>query len=228
MDGVKMEGLEQLAARVNENWDDLEAWKSILVLVDDDPKKKKDCQEQIDRIMAKQQAPLICSQCGAGMTVYFAGELHDKRAKCPYCGTEIDIPDAFSRAVVEKRAGFGQILPETDVTIYERRADNNGAMVTSAEIEKLIMEKGLIVARQELEARGIQGVNIGGFAGTNGFGEANRILEEQGAKALAKSQGAILVTSKQANSMFKGMLIFFIVLSFIGISSLLIQIFLIR
>jgi hypothetical protein len=216
-----MDRIEQLSQRLQKNPDDLDAWKSILALVDD-PKKKKDCQEQIDRIIAKQQFVNICPQCGAGMTVYFAGELHDKHAKCPYCGTDVDIPDSFSRTVVEKQAGFGQLLPETKVTVYERRADNNGATITSDEIEKLIMEKGLFAARKELEARGIEGLKISDFSGTDPSSEAKRILEEDGAKALGKAQGAIMVTAKQANLMIKGVLAFFILLFLIF---LLVQIF---
>ena len=220
-----MDNFEQLSLRIRKNPDDLDAWKAISEMVDD-PKKKKDCQEQIDRIMAKQQSPIICPQCGAGMTIYFAGELHDKRAKCPYCGTDIDIPDAFSRTVVEKKAGFGDLFPETDVTVYERRADHAGATITSDEINKLIMEKGLVAARKELEARGIKDLKISGFSGMDTSSEANRILEEEGAEALAKSKGAIMLTTKQANGMIKGVLAFFAVLMIVAIIISVIQLFL--
>jgi hypothetical protein len=220
-----MDNFEQLSLRIRKNPDDLDAWKAILVLVDD-PKKKRDCQEQIDRIVAKQQLPIICPQCGAGMTIYFAGELHDKRAKCPFCGTDVDIPDAYSRTVVEKKAGFGHLVPETNFTTYERRADNNGAMITSDEIDKLIMEKGVIAARQELEARGIKDLKISGFSGIDKSSKENRILEEEGAEALAKSKGVIIVTTKQANSIIKGVLAFFTVLMLVFIIISLTQIFL--
>ena len=220
-----MESIEQLSLRIRKNPDDLDAWKAILVLVDD-PKKKQDCQEQIDRIIAKQQLPIICPQCGAGMIVYFAGELHDKRAKCPFCGTDVDIPDAYSRTVVEKKAGFGHLIPETNVTTYERRADNNGATITSDEIDKLIMENGLIAARKELEARGIKDLKISGFSGIDKSTDENRILEEEGAEALAKSKGAIMVTAKQANFMIKGVLAFFAVLTLVFIIISLMQRFL--
>ena len=220
-----MYNFEQLSLRIRKNPDDLDAWKAILVLVDD-PKRKEDCQEQIDRIIAKQQSPIICPQCGAGMTVYFAGELHDKRAKCPFCGTDVDIPDAYSRTVVEKKAGFGHLLPETNITTYERRADNNGATITSGEIDKLIMEKGIVAARQELEARGIKDLKISGFSGIDKSSKENRILEEEGAEALAKSKGAIIVTAKQANSIIKGVLTFFAVSTLVFIIVSLMQRFL--
>jgi hypothetical protein len=160
------------------------------------------------------------------MTVYFAGELHDKRARCAYCGTDIDIPDAYARTVVEKHSGFGQFLPETDVTVYERRADNAGASITSDEIDKLIMEKGLNAARQELEARGIKNLKIGGFAGVAESSPANKILEENGAKAMAKSQGAIMLTTKQANAMIKAVLALCIIVPIIVLIIFLVQIFL--
>ena len=220
-----MNNFEQLALRIRNNPNDLDAWKAISEMVDD-PKKKQDCQEQIDRIIAKQQSPIICPQCGAGMTIYFAGEMHDKRAKCPYCSTDVDIPDSFSRTVVENKTGFDHLLPETNVTVYERRADNNGATITSDEIEKLIMEKGLIAARKDLEARGITDLKISGFSGIDKSSDANKILEEEGAKALAKSKGAIMVTAKQANFVIRAVLAFFAVLMLVFIIISLLQRFL--
>jgi hypothetical protein len=220
-----MEDIGQLSLRIRKNPDDLEAWKAISALVND-PRQKKDCQDQIDRIIAKQQSAIICPQCGAGMTVYFAGELHDKRAKCPYCGTDIDIPDAYVRTVVEKHTGVGQFLPETEVTVYERRADNAGATITSDEIDTLIMEKGLFAARQELEARGIKDLKIGGFDGVDKSSQAYKILEQDGAKAMAKSQGAIMLTQKQANVMLKWVLALFIIVPIISLIVFLVQIFL--
>jgi hypothetical protein len=220
-----MESIEQLSQRIRKNPDDLDAWKAILALVDDS-QKKQDCQKQIDRILANQQAPLLCPQCGGGMRIYFLGELQDKRARCPFCGTEIDIPDAFSRTVVEKREGFGQLLPDTDVTIYERRADNAGMAITADEIEKIIMDKGLIAARKELETRGIKGVKIKDVPGIEKSSEAQKILDEEGARAMAKSQGAILLNAKQANSLIRGTVAFFTILTIVGTIYILIQIFL--
>ena len=220
-----MDSIEQMSLRIRKNLDDLEAWESLLALVDD-PQKKRDCQAQIDRIIVKQSPAIVCPQCGAGMQIYFSGEMHDKRAKCPYCGTDIDIPDSYSKTVVEKHTGFGDLLPETDVTVYERRADNAGATITSGEINQLVMEKGLAAARQELQARGIQGIQIGDASGMQMPAEARKILEEEGAQALAKSHGAIMLSGKQANSMIKGILAFFIVLMLIGIVLALVQIFL--
>jgi hypothetical protein len=220
-----MESIEQFAQRIKNDPNDLEAWKSILELVDD-PKKKRDCQEQIDGITAGQQSPIICPQCGAGMNIYFAGELRDKRAKCPFCGTEIDIPDSYSKVVIKKRTG--QILPETEAVIYERRFDNNGASIDVEEINQLIMEKGLAASRQELKSRGIKGLQTDDIQGVEKSSEAYKIIEEKGLRALEKSQGVIFVTPKQVNQAIKIALILSIVLTVVSIIYFLIQIFSLR
>lgn len=196
-----MDDFEQLTLRIRNNPDDLDAWKAIAALVDD-PKKKMDCQGQIDRIIAKRQSPVVCPKCGAGMNIYFAGELHDKRAKCPYCGTEIDIPDNYSKVVIEKQTGPGIFVPDTEAVVYERRSDNNGASINTEEINRLIMEKGLTAARQELESRGIKGLKIDDIHGVDKNSEAYKIIEEKGLKALEQSQGVVFVTPKQANQAF--------------------------
>ena len=220
-----MNDLEQFALRIRKDPDDLEAWKGLLALVDD-PGKKKDCQEQVDRILAKQQAaPMLCPQCGGRMEVYFAGELHDKRARCPYCGTDVDIPDSYSKVEVETHKGPGHFLPDTKVTVFERRADNAGGSISSEEIEKLIMEKGVVVARQELEARGIHGVKISGFSGVNPSSEDNRILEEEGLEALGKAKGAIVLSSGKANTIIKVLVALSIIIPIVVIIVFLARIF---
>jgi hypothetical protein len=40
---------------------------------------------------------LYCKQCGGPAEVRFVGDLHDKRAICSYCGTEVDLPDSYFR-----------------------------------------------------------------------------------------------------------------------------------
>ncbi len=218
-----MNELEQLSQRIRNNPDDLEAWKGLLTLVGD-PDKKRDCQEQIDRILAKHSAaPMLCPQCGGGMSVYFAGELHDKRTKCPFCGTEIEIPDTYSKISVETHTDSGQFLPGANVTVIERRADNSRAAITSDEIDQIIMDKGLAAARQELETRGLQELKIDGVARMDKSSEAYRILEEQGLKSLGKSQGAIFVTPRQVSSLFKGVTIFFMIMALITVAILLVQ-----
>ena len=142
------------------------------------------------------------------MNIYFAEPLHDKRAKCLYCGAEIDIPDNYSRVEIEKQTGgYGKFFPETEYAVYERRVDggNQSASITSDEIEKIIEEKGLDAARKELETRGIKGVKIAPLAGGGESNEINKIIKEQGADAL-KSKDIILVGSKTFNRIIIGFL----------------------
>jgi hypothetical protein len=213
-DRCTMDDFEQLTLRIRKDPDDLDAWKAIAALVDD-PKKKMDCQGQIDRITAKRQSPVFCPKCGAGMNIYLAGEMHDKRAKCPYCGTEIDIPDNYSKVVIEKQTGFGRIVPDTEAIVFERRSDNNGASIDTEEIDKLIMEKGLTAARQELESRGIKGLRIDDIGGVDKNSEAYKIIEEKGLKALEQSQGVVFVTPKQVNRAIAVVIVLFALL-FLG------------
>jgi len=93
-------------------------------------------------------------------------------------------------------------------------------------LTSLSWKKGLAAARQELQAREYRASRIGDASGMQMPAEARKILEEEGAQALAKSHGAIMLSGKQANSMIKGILAFFIVLMLIGIVLALVQIFL--
>jgi hypothetical protein len=100
------------------------AW-AFLALVLDDPIKQADCYRQIlkidpanreaaarlQRLMrhtpsrpgthesprAQTRETLRCPQCGGPMEVRFIGDLHDKWAVCPYCGTRVDLPDSYER-----------------------------------------------------------------------------------------------------------------------------------
>jgi len=49
--------------------------------------------------------PLSCPQCGGTMGAHFFGELQDKRAVCPYCGAQVDLPDACRRVTHEREYG---------------------------------------------------------------------------------------------------------------------------
>jgi hypothetical protein len=220
----QMDTLDQLFRRIRNNPDDLDAWKSIMALVDD-PQKKRDCQQQIDRITIKQLPVIVCPQCGAGMTVYFDGELHDKRARCSFCGTDLDLPDTYAKTVVEEKTGFGHFLPETSVTTFERRADNQVTSITSEEVEALIMDKGVAAARKELEARGITDFKISSFSGVDQSPEASAILENEGARALAKSHGAIMLNRKQANYFIAAMIALAFVIPLIALIVFLVQAF---
>jgi hypothetical protein len=127
-----------------------EAWALLATLLDD-PLQKASCYRQIIRIdPGNQQAAdmlqvldiqlpelspseqpaldeepvLRCQQCGGEMEVQFIGEMQDKRAVCSYCGTEIDLPDSYSRVRKkrshEKRSGGSRTVEET---VVETRRD---------------------------------------------------------------------------------------------------------
>jgi DNA-directed RNA polymerase subunit M/transcription elongation factor TFIIS len=151
------------------------AW-ALLATVLDDPDKQADCYRRIlaldpgNREVAEklrqitggppqtppssETGPLQCPQCGGVMEVRFAESLRDKRAVCPYCGTEVDLPDAYQRiqrqreearhpwgsrtveeTVIEARSDHPEGLPDLDEAIPEslgevlRRAAASGGEV---------------------------------------------------------------------------------------------------
>lgn len=67
---------------------------------------------------------LRCPQCGGTMGVRFVGDMQDKRAACPYCHTEVDLPDSFKR-VKTKRAQQRSLLGTRTMeeTVIETRRD---------------------------------------------------------------------------------------------------------
>lgn len=68
--------IEEATKRVRDNPEDIEAWEHLRDQVDD-PQKRKDCQEQIDRVLG-QKLSLICPQYGTQLDTY--RKLHDKTA----------------------------------------------------------------------------------------------------------------------------------------------------
>jgi hypothetical protein len=72
------------------------------------------------------QEILRCPRCGGELEVRFVGEMKDKRAICNYCGTEINIPDAYQR-VKKKRStewNLGGVHSIED-TLIETRSDRS-------------------------------------------------------------------------------------------------------
>jgi DNA-directed RNA polymerase subunit M/transcription elongation factor TFIIS len=142
--------------------DNVAAW-ALLATVLDDPDRQADCYRRIlaldpgNREAAEklrqitggprqtppssETGPLQCPQCGGAMEARFAGPLRDKRAVCPYCGTEVDLPDAYQRiqrqkeqahhpwgsrtveeTVIETRSDHAEGLPDLDEVIPESEA----------------------------------------------------------------------------------------------------------
>jgi len=135
------------------------AW-ALLATVLDDPDKQADCYRRIlaldpgNREAAEklrqitgglrqtppssETGPLQCPQCGGAMEVHFAGPLRDKRAVCPYCGTEVDLPDAYQRVQRQKeeaRHPWGSRTVEE--TVIEARSDHPEGL---PDLEEIIPE----------------------------------------------------------------------------------------
>jgi hypothetical protein len=127
------------------------AW-AFLALVLDDPIKQADCYRQILKIdpanreatarlqrlirrgrsrsetrglpRAQSKDPLRCPQCGGPMEVRFIGDLRDKWAVCPYCGTQIDLLDSYElveREHTEEKHPWGS--RRIDREVVQRRSD---------------------------------------------------------------------------------------------------------
>ncbi|MGD9145071.1 MAG: hypothetical protein PVI80_05885 [Anaerolineae bacterium] len=114
----------ELLALLKADPDNTDAWALLAILLED-PAEQIECYRQILRVNPddrqaatwlealsqylpeapeKKEPPmpeqwtLQCAQCGGVTEVRFAGELRDKRAFCPHCGSQIDLPDTFQRA----------------------------------------------------------------------------------------------------------------------------------
>jgi hypothetical protein len=121
------------------------AW-GLLSGVVDDPAQKADCYRQILRLdpgnrsasealrrltgapptSAVTEEALRCPGCNAPLEVCLVGELHDKRALCRYCGTQVDLPDSYRR--VQRRHAreehdWGSRI--VDTVVVEARSDGD-------------------------------------------------------------------------------------------------------
>ena len=127
------------------------AWGLLATLLED-PAKQADCYRQILRIAPNNRhaaarskalidqaqepafqaqpppnkaAALQCKHCGANMEVRFVGEWNDKRAVCPYCNAQEDLPDTFRRVeqkrLHEKKPGSSRTL---ESMLIETRSDH--------------------------------------------------------------------------------------------------------
>lgn len=82
--------------------------------------------------------PLRCPQCGGAMVVRFVGRLRDKRAACQFCGSEVDLPDAYQRVDRQRQQehrSWG--ICEIDRTLVETRSDHPDGLPTGVVPETL-------------------------------------------------------------------------------------------
>jgi hypothetical protein len=92
-----------------------------------------------------------CRQCGGVMEVRYIGEMRDKRAVCPYCGTEVNLPDTFRR--VERTRDheerpWGRRTVET--VQVETRSDHGSGVRGSPSVPEIDE------IRERLRDRGVQ------------------------------------------------------------------------
>lgn len=91
---------------------------------------------------------LNCSNCGAKMDVRFVGRLSDKRAFCPYCGSEVDLPDSFRRVEWKReKEQNARGATATEFVLIETRRDSaegitDGLPPRLDEIHSLLSEPG--------------------------------------------------------------------------------------
>jgi uncharacterized paraquat-inducible protein A len=82
-----MDEIQQLAAQLKTDIDNLDAWNRLAQLIDD-PEKKQDCLNQITRIKNKKMGfneIASCEACGAWMEIYYEYHTNEKVASCPCC-----------------------------------------------------------------------------------------------------------------------------------------------
>jgi len=146
-----------LVALLRANPHHVEAWM-LLASVLEDPQQQADCYRQVlsldpgHRLAAQALAQLTtpaketalrCPQCGGPMEVYFAGELRDKRARCLYCGTDVDLPDSFQRVqrthTAEQGTGFQRF---EDRLVVESRSDTGTSALSAEDFIRLMQAQG--------------------------------------------------------------------------------------
>lgn len=78
--------------------------------------------------MAETQAEgdvLDCEKCGGVMEISFFGEMRDKRAVCPYCGAQVDLPDTYHRVRRKRKHKKGLWGSQTvESVVVETRSDH--------------------------------------------------------------------------------------------------------
>jgi hypothetical protein len=162
LDGQRAEAKRVLVDVLRAHPDHVTAWMWLAMLLDD-PRRRVECSRRVLRIapdhsqaaqalqrLSPKLGPgekaepepgvtLRCPQCGGGLEGYFAGEMRDKRARCRYCDTDIDLPDSFRREQRthqdEPRVGSRRSV---DTLTVEYRSDGPTPPLTPEEIARLM------------------------------------------------------------------------------------------
>ena len=173
----------ELVAALRADPQDISCWELLATLLDDHG-RRADCYRQILRIdpqhsraaaslseltnpapsepahhdlATNRQPALRCQDCGGTLDVRFIGEMRGKRAVCPFCGNQVDVPDSFQR--VERRRDHEQRpwRSRTVDTVYvETRVDHgsDGEPIDSVPgidgIRQILREKGPAAIDEEM------------------------------------------------------------------------------
>jgi hypothetical protein len=109
---------------------------------------------------------LQCAQCGGITEVRFVGDMRDKRAFCPHCGSEIDLPDTYQRVErrreQERHPGGGSRYEETlRISTRSDRPPGEGAL-EGGDLDQLLRDLDLPNLDDErLRELGQQGLAAG-------------------------------------------------------------------
>lgn len=188
-EGARLDLLEILKA----DPDNAEAW-SLLATLLTDPAEQVECYRQVLRIdpddrqaatwlealsqylpeapdpgetTAAEKWTLQCAQCGGTTEVRFVGDLHDKRAFCPHCGSQTDLPDTYQRVErrreQEQRPGGGSRFEESlSVEMRSDRPLGQGSSSEGGDLDQLLRDLNLPNLDDEtLRQLGQQGVVAG-------------------------------------------------------------------
>jgi len=209
-DGARLE----LANLLTSDPENTGAWALLAILLKD-PAEQVECYRQILRIdpddrqaaawiealsrhlpkeTAREEPPLPekwtlqCTNCGGVTEVRFVGELRDKRAFCPNCGSQIDLPDAFQR--VERRreqeqlpGGASRILESVRIETRSDYLPGEGSPDQGVDIEQVLQEVDLPdleeEARRQTGKQGMQAEVREQIVRTPGYRTEDRSLVDR-------------------------------------------------
>lgn len=220
--------------------DRIDAWALLAILLED-PAEQAECYREIIRVdpenrqaavwlealtpqipqpVTHETSPgvtgitLRCSQCGGVTEVRFVGELQDKRAFCPHCGSQIDLPDTYQR-VERKREQehdpWGGSRTVESILVETRSDHTSSGPVPSEidEIDRLLQQLDLSDADEKalkhMEARDAdagtnQGIDASSTARTKDRSLLDRVLGWRKKDAAFSEAQSVLTDQEDALS----------------------------